>query len=225
MTTPDTTSTDATSTAPRATAPAGHRAARIARIAHIAIRAEIGVWQSLYRWIFRRPRVPAGASGFAYHSPVFTILMIFIVLSAVEIPIIDLIVHPWPWVRIPLLILGLWGLTWMIGLAASYLTRPHSVGPAGIRARLGADVDVDLPWDAVASVERSRDVAEKAPKLRDEPHGRTLSLRMANETNILVVLETPLCTMLSGESVELDAVRLWADDPDGFLDAVRRHIP
>jgi len=198
---------------------------RVKRIARMAWRAEIGIWQSLYRWIFRRPRVPAGASAFAYHSPVFTILMIFIVLSAVEIPIIDLIVHPWPWVRIPLLILGIWGLTWMIGLALSYLTRPHSVGPDGIRARVGADVDVDMPWAVVASVERSRDVAEKAPKLRDEEHGRTLSLRMANETNILVVLETPVRTRLSDEMVDVDAVRLWADDVDGFLDAVRTHIP
>lgn len=198
---------------------------RVTRVAKLALRAEIGVWQSLYRWIFRRPRVPAGASGFAYHSPVFTILMIFIVLSAVEIPIIDLIVHPWPWIRIPLLALGIWGLTWMIGLAAGFLTRPHAVGPAGIRARQGADIDVDLPWEAVASVERSRDVAEKAPKLRDEAHGRTLSLRMANETNILIVLERPLTTRLSGREVSFDAVRLWVDDVDGFLDAVRTHIP
>ncbi|WP_239065609.1 hypothetical protein [Microbacterium hibisci] len=198
---------------------------QVRRIARIAWRAEVGIWQSLYRWIFRRPRVPAGASGFAYHAPVFTILMIFIVLSAVEIPIIDLIAHPWPWVRIPLLVLGIWGLTWMIGLALSYVTRPHAVGPAGIRARLGADIDVDLPWDVVASVERSRDVAEKAPKIREEAHGTTLSLRMANETNLLVALEKPVAVKLSGATVEIDAVRLWADDVDGFLDAVRTHIP
>lgn len=200
-------------------------AGRARRIARIAVNAEIGVWQSLYRWVFRRPRVPAGATAFAYHSPVFTILMVFIVLSAVEIPIIDLIVHPWPWVRIPLLILGIWGLTWMIGLAAAYLTRPHAVGPGGIRARLGADVDVDLPWDAVASVERSRDVAEKTPKLRDEEHGHTLSLRIANETNVLIVLEEPVVARLWGEPAEIDALRLWTDDVDGFLHAVRTHIP
>ena len=213
--------TDVTSAAVPRTSLAG----RIAKLARVAWRAEIGIWQSLGRWIFRRPRVPAGASAFAYHSPVFTILMIFIVLSAIEIPIIDLIAHPWPWVRIPLLVLGIWGLTWMVGLAVSYLTRPHAVGPAGIRARLGADIDVDLPWEAVASVERSRDVAEKAPKVRDEEHGRTLALRMANETNILIVLEKPVRTRLSERIVELDAVRLWTDDVDGFLDAVRTHIP
>lgn len=198
---------------------------RLLRLARLAWRAEVGVWQSLYRWLFRRPRVPAGATAFAYHAPVMTILMVFIVLSAVEIPIIDLIVHPWPWVRIPLLVAGIWGLTWMIGLALSFLTRPHAVGPAGIRARAGADVDIDLPWDAVASVERSHDVVEKAPKLRDEQHGRTLSLRMADETNVLVVLERPVLARVSDRDVEIDAVRLWADDVDGFLQAVRTHIP
>ncbi|MDY0909658.1 hypothetical protein [Microbacterium sp. CFBP9034] len=198
---------------------------RVVSIARAAWRAEVGMWQGLYRWLFRRPRVPAGGSAFSYHSPILTILVIFIVLSAVEIPIVDLIVHPWPWVRIPLLALGIWGVTWMLGLLLSYLTRPHAVGPEGIRARDGAHVDIDLPWEAVASVERSRDVLEKAPKVRDEPHGRTLALRMQDETNILIVLERPVTARLGDEVVEFDAVRLWVDDSDGFLSAVRTHIP
>lgn len=199
---------------------------RIIRIARAAWRMEVGVWASLYRFVFRRPRVPSGASAFAYHSPVLTILVIFIVLSAIEIPVIDLIVHPWPWVRIPLLIAGIWGVTWMLGLLLGFLTRPHAVGPEGIRARYGAEIDVDLPWTVVASVERSRDVTEKAPKVRDEPpHGRTLALRMQNETNVLVVLERPIVVRLGSDVVEVDAVRLWTDDLDGFLSAVRTHIP
>ncbi|MGN8551825.1 UNVERIFIED_CONTAM: hypothetical protein OHV15_04465 [Microbacterium sp. SLM126] len=215
-----------TRTAPPLAAPARTRfLTRAAALARAAWRAEVGIWQSLYRWLFRRPRVPRGASGFSYHSPVLTILVIFIVLSAIEIPIIDLIVHQWPWVRIPLLALGIWGVTWMIGLLLSYLTRPHAVGPEGIRARYGADIDVDLPWEAVASVEKSRDVLEKAPKVRDEPHGHTLALRMQNETNVLVILERPVRTRLGDTETEIDAVRLWVDDLDGFMTAVRTHIP
>ena len=199
--------------------------ARLAKLARAAWRAEVGVWKSLYRWLFRRPRVPRGASGFSYHSPVLTILVIFIVLSAIEIPIVDLIVHDWPWVRIPLLAAGIWGVTWMIGLLLGFLTRPHAVGPEGIRARSGADVDIDLPWEVVASVEKSHDSREKAPKIRDEPHGRTLALRMQDETNVLVVLEQPVTARLGDTASEVDAVRLWVDDPDGFMTAVRTHIP
>lgn len=205
--------------------PTARVASRVASIARAAWRAEVAVWQGLYRWLLRRPRVPRGASSFTYHSPVRTILVVFIVLSAVEIPIVDLIVHPWPWVRIPLLALGVWGVTWMIGLLLSYITRPHAVGPEGIRARLGGDVDIDLPWDAVASVEKSRDVQEKAPKVRDERHGRTLALRMQDETNVLIVLEQPVRARWGGATHEVDAVRLWVDDLDGFMTAVRTHIP
>ncbi|WP_214466897.1 hypothetical protein [Microbacterium flavescens] len=208
-----------------ATEPRLRPLARTAALARAAWRAEVGVWQSLYRWLFRRPRVPRGASGFTYHSPVLTILVVFIVLSAVEIPIVDLIVHDWPWVRIPLLALGIWGVTWMIGLLLGFLTRPHAVGPDGIRARYGAEVDVDLPWDVVASVEKSRDVLEKAPKIRDEPHGPTLALRMQHETNVLVVLERPVTVRLGDRESEVEAVRLWVDDLDGFMTAVRTHIP
>lgn len=199
--------------------------ARLRRFARWAWRTEIGVWKGLYRFVFRRPRVPAGATAFAYHAPVRTILVIFIVLSAIEIPVVDLIVHRWPWIRIPLLVAGIWGVTWMVGLLLGYLTRPHAVGPDGIRARMGTEVDVDLPWEVVRSAERSRDVAEKAPKLRDEPHGRTLGLRMQDETNVLVILERPVITRLSGIAAEIDAVRIWVDDPDGFMTAVRTYIP
>lgn len=198
---------------------------RIGRAAKAAWRAESGVWLSLGRFLLRRPRVPAGASAFTYHSPVLTILVIFIVLSAIEIPILDLIVYRWPWVRIAVLVLGIWGLTWMIGLLLGFVTRPHAVGPAGIRARHGADIDVELPWAAVLSVERAKDVAERAARVRAEQHGRTLALRMQNETNILIVLERPVMARLGGTRHEIDAVRLWADDPKGFLTAVRTHIP
>ncbi|WP_341999295.1 hypothetical protein MRBLWH7_000754 [Microbacterium sp. LWH7-1.2] len=186
---------------------------------------ELGVYQSIYRLVFRRPRVPAGASAFRYHSPVMTLLVIFIVLSAVEIPILDLIVHRWAWVRIPLLILGIWGVTWMLGLLFGYLTRPHAVGPDGIRVRQGAELDLDLPWDVVQSVERSAHRVDKAPAVMDEPEGRTFAARIANETNVLIRLEHPLDVRLPQGRDRIEAVRLWTDDLDGFLSAVRTHIP
>ncbi|HEX6364782.1 MAG TPA: hypothetical protein VF000_01425, partial [Agromyces sp.] len=81
-----------------------------------ALRLELSIYASIGRFVARRPAIPRGARGFSYHKPVLTVLIIFIVLSAVEIPIVDLIVHRWPAVRIPFLILGIWGVTWMFGL-------------------------------------------------------------------------------------------------------------
>jgi hypothetical protein len=198
---------------------------RLRRFARWAWRTELGVWQGLYRFLFRRPRVPAGATAFAYHAPVRMVLIVFIVVSAIEIPIVDLIVHDWTWIRIPLLIGGIWGVTWMLGLLLGFITRPHAVGPAGIIARMGSEVVADLPWEAVLSVERTHERTEKAPPVSDEVHGRTLGLRMQDESNVLVVLERPVIARRHGLPVEIDAVRLWADDATGFLAAVRTHMP
>ena len=205
------------------------RRSPLGQVAYVARRAwtmEIGVWQSLYRFLFRRPRVPHGAVGFSYHRQVWTILMVFIGLSAVEIPIIDLIVHRWPVVRIAFLALGIWGLTWMIGLALGFVTRPHSVGPAGIRVRNGAETDLPLNWEDVESVGLARQTDDaKAPRITVDDEGRrTLWMRMQNETNIEVALERPVSLRLPSGSETVDAVRFWVDEPKEFLVEVRRHI-
>src|SRR5262245_46385387 len=131
-----------------------------------ALRVELSIYANIGRLVARRPAIPRGAAGFGYHKPVLTVLIIFIVLSAVEIPIVDLIVHRWPAVRIGFLVLGIWGVTWMFGLLAAYLMRPHTVGPDGIRVRQGLEVDLPLSWDDIASVARVKRVDEpKSPRI------------------------------------------------------------
>ena len=130
---------------------------RLKGLGALAVRAvllELRIYANIARAIARRPAIAQGASGFGYHRPVLTILLVFIGLSAVEIPIIDLVVHRWPVPRIALLILGIWGVTWMFGLLCAYLMRPHTVGPDGIRVRQGIEVDLPLSWDDIASVAR-----------------------------------------------------------------------
>ncbi|GAA1836577.1 hypothetical protein [Agromyces salentinus] len=203
---------------------------RIWSFAKRALLVELRIYANIGRFVVRRPAVPKGATGFSYHKPVFTVLTIFIVLSAVEIPIIDLIVHRWPVVRIAMLVLGIWGVTWMFGLLCGYLMRPMTVGPEGIRVREGLELDVGLTWDDIASVARVRRVDEpKSPRLEETDTARTLVLRMQDETNILIELERPTVVRLpglapKGGDQEITALRLWVDDPKAFLDEVRRHL-
>jgi hypothetical protein len=212
----------------RAAAPSVAR--RVGGFALRALQLELRIYASIWRFITRRPAIAPGAAGFSYHKPVFTILMIFIVLSAVEIPIIDLIVHRWPVVRISFLILGIWGLTWMFGLLAAYLMRPHTVGPEGIRVREGLETDFLLTWEDIASVARERRVDEpKTPKITEADGARTLSLRMQDESVIVIELERPTLVRLPGLPPKggeqlVDEVRFWVDDPGAFMDAVRSHI-
>ncbi len=203
---------------------------RVGRFAKRALKLELSIYASIGRFISRRPAIPRGAAGFSYHKPVLTILIIFIVLSAVEIPIFDLIVHRWPAVRIPFLILGIWGLTWMFGLLCAYLMRPHTVGPDGIRVRHGLETDVALSWDDIASVARNLRVDEpKSPKIEETDASRTLLLRIANETDIEIELERPTVVRLPGGGANggeqtITAVRIWVDDPKTFMDEVRKYL-
>ena len=207
--------------------PAPTRTARALNFLYRALIAELRVYSSIGRAIARRPAVPRGGTGIAYHQPVMTILIIFIVLSAVEIPILDLIVHPWPAVRIPILILGIWGLTWMIGLLCAMLMRPHAVGPDGIRIRSGLELDVAVSWNDIASVAIAKRVDEpKQPRITAPDEGAEYAERMQDETNIEIELERPVTIRLPGLQPkgghhEVIRIRLWADDPRAFLAAAR----
>lgn len=201
--------------------------ARALNFLHRAWIAELRVYSSIGRAIARRPAVPDGGTGIAYHQPVMTILIIFIGLSAVEIPILDLIVHPWPAVRVPILILGIWGLTWMIGLLCAMLMRPHAVGPGGIRIRSGLELDVPVAWDDIASIAIVKRVDEpKLPRITAIAEGAEYAERMQDETNVEIELERPVSIRLpgllpKGGSHDVIRIRLWADDPRAFLAAAR----
>ncbi|MHC9044843.1 hypothetical protein ACYX8G_09685 [Microbacterium saperdae] len=211
-----------TETRPDPTAPPS-RGARVRSMLHRALTSEVRGYASIGRAIARRPAIPQGGTGLGYHRPVLTILIVFIALSAVEIPILDLIVHPWPAVRIPILILGIWGLTWMVGLLCAMIMRPHTVGPDGIRVRSGLEIDVALAWDDIASIAIDRRVDEpKTPCIT----GTEYAERMQDETNIEIELERPVTIRLPGLAPrggahEVTRVRLWTDEPRAYLDAAR----
>ena len=115
----------------------------------------------------------------------------------------------------------------MLGMLLSYLTRPHAVGPDGIRVRSGGEVDIDLPWEAIASVERRRRSLTDAPALSlTGPEGDQALNHVAQDgTDIDIVLERPMTIDLPQGAVTVTAVRLSVDDTDRFLEAVRTHIP
>ncbi|MGY1721157.1 hypothetical protein ACI8AG_19145 [Blastococcus sp. SYSU DS0552] len=192
-----------------------------------AVQLEVGVWQSLSRFVLRRPRVPAGVTAFPYHRVVLPVIITFIVVSAIELVAVDVLTQHWPLVRYPLLALGIWGLVWMFGYLAGLVTRPHAVGPEGITVRFSTDVDLQVPWDVIGSVaRRSRTRPEKAPRFaRGDDGAATLQLWMHDQTNVDIVLDRPVVVRLPELTGEVRAVRLFADDPVAFLAEVRRQRP
>jgi hypothetical protein len=187
---------------------------------------ELWGYLSIARFVLRRPRVPAGAQPFTYHGPVLSTLIAFVVISAVELLVVDLVVRRWPTVRIALLVLGVWGLVWMFGMLFGFLTRPHAVGPDGIRLRSGAELDLRLSWAQVETVGRHKRVSQDTqPQVTLDEHGsRTVHLHVQNETNAAITLRGPVELRLPRGTVTTSRIELFADDPDAFVAAAREHL-
>ncbi|WP_243709782.1 hypothetical protein [Micromonospora sp. 15K316] len=194
-----------------------------------AVVYEIGMWRSLYRWLLRRPptREP-GAEVFGYVGVVKPILIAFIVLSAVEIPIFDVILaHTLPSARKIVLALGVWGLLWMVGLFASLRVHPHVAEAAGLRVRNGFSVDFLVPWAAIASADaRYRSLpSSRAVQVEHGDSGPILNVAAAKQTSVDLVLREPLSVRLpKGPSEPVREIRLYADDPAALVDHARRQL-
>ncbi|MFU8870813.1 hypothetical protein [Micromonospora sp. SL4-19] len=192
---------------------------------------EVGMWLSLGRWLLRRPpAVEPGAASFSYVGVVKPILVTFIALSAIEIPIFDLILRhtvPWPSVRHTAIVLGVWGLLWMIGLFASLRIHPHVAGSAGLRVRNGISVDLLVPWSAVARIEhRYRSLpSSRTVQVEQAETGTILNIGTGSQTAVDVVLCEPLSVGLpKGPSGPVHEIRLYADDPAALVARAREHL-
>jgi hypothetical protein len=111
----------------------------------LAASYEAGIWRSLYRWLTRRRgATDPDAALFGYASQATPLLLPFIFLSALEIPILPLLL-PRPAVRYSLLGLGAWALLWTLGLLASLRTNPHVLSAVALRLRSGFQLDASIP--------------------------------------------------------------------------------
>ena len=188
-----------------------------------AIATEGAMWRSLFRWVRRAPLpLDLGDLPFGYVGVIKPILGVFIGLSIVEIPIFDLIVRhvvPWRPARWIMLVLSVWGLLWMIGFLAGLKGHPHIVGARGIRVRLGASIDLTVPWDNVDTVsKRYRSMPSgKSVQIEQQGDRKVLQIVAGSQTSIDVRLRRPATFLMpKGRTEPVDELRLYADDPDGF---------
>ncbi|AGZ41666.1 hypothetical protein [Actinoplanes friuliensis] len=195
------------------------------------LRAEAAMWRSMFVLIRRRPLdLGPGETPFGYLGVVKPILFVLIGLSVVEIPILDLIIKnvvPWPPARWIMLVISIWGLLWMIGFYASMKIHPHVTGPAGLRVRVGAGLDVTVPWEDVESVGKHyRSLpSSKSVQFEDDGDRRVLAVVAAGQTSVDVRLRRPTTfTLPKGPSEPVQELRLYADEPAGLVSAAREWL-
>jgi hypothetical protein len=192
------------------------------------VKFELSLYRSLFRWVTRRPDVPAGAAAFAYFGAVAVVVWAFIIVSAVETVVFHVIL-PWEVVRLVVDIVSIWGLLWMFGYAASLNVYPHLVGDTGVRVRNSTGTDFTVPWDAIASVsvrERSRDRSKAVQVDHDQTgdKGDTVHVVMSSRTNVELRLRRPLVVPLHKGDETVTEVRFFADDARALANRVRTHL-
>jgi hypothetical protein len=198
------------------------------RAVRFVIAFEIAMWRSLYRWVFRRPRVSTpGATAFGYTAVVSPLLWAFIGVSAIELPILHLLL-PWPAVRLIADIVSVYGLLWMFGLMASLRVHPHVVDEAGLRLRHGTTVDLRIPWGAVHTVRaRTRGLPKsKAVQVEPGPNGLIAKIVVASRTDVEIVLREPVPLPLAPAGGEpVSELHIAVDDPAAFVRRTRAALP
>lgn len=187
------------------------------------MRYEMRLWLALYRWVFRRPEpVPPGSVPFSYSGTGTMLLMAFIVVSAIEIPVLHLLL-PWTVARIIAWIAGVYGLLWMIGLLATLRVYPHLVGEPGIRIRKSMATDLTVPWENVRAI-RSRG-RSLPPGGQTQFEDGVLSFGVAGGTTVDVVLEEPITLPEKRtQGAPVTEIRFHADRPDELVAAARARL-
>ena len=190
---------------------------RVFELVRGALLFELALYRSLVRWVARRPDVPRGATPIGYSRMVTPVLWLWIFASTVEVVAVELVLrsldHPWATaVRVPLLVLGIWGVMWMLAMLASFRVRPHLLTHAELLIRSGARTWLVLPLEAVESTRR---VEHELPGVIRSLHvdsGLAL-VGTGSRTNLELSLRVPTTVATSKGEVTVSRVGVWVDEP------------
>jgi hypothetical protein len=183
---------------------------------------EIGIWHSLFLWVTRRvPGRGPGVQEFSYAKEVTPIVLVFIFVSALEVLVVDLLL-PWEPVSLALLVVGVWGLLWMVGYLASMRVFRHLLDDRGIRIRHGKAVDIRVPWDAIAEVSARRGRVPTNKRLQVED--AVVHVAVLKQTRVAVRLHEPTAIELPDGPRDIVEAHLYVDDPRGFVAAARDRL-
>ena len=199
---------------------------RLAGAVRDAVLLELALYRSLARWVMRRPDVPAGSTPIGYAQLVGPMLWLWIFGSATEAVVAEVVLRKidagWAEaIRLPVLVLGIWGVLWMLGMLASYRVRPHLLTEDRLRVRNGARTWADVPLEAVT---RTQSVEHELPGVIKAIHleGTLLLVGVSSRTNLELVLAGPTVVRTSKGEMTADRVGLWVDDPRAVAAQLRQ---
>ena len=153
-------------------------------------------------------------------------LCLWIFASAAEIPLVHVLL-PWPEAQKVSLVIGAWGLLWMLGLLASYQVRPHVVDADGLRLRSGPVVDVPVAWADIASVRHDRRDLEstvRSLQMLETEDGTELAIVVSGQVNVTVALRGTVVMRTPKGPLHVTAVSFFADEPREVVARLRERM-
>lgn len=195
---------------------------RLFSLIKLSIKMELDGWRSLYLLALKKTVAPAGAHVFSYYLEMRTILFVFIGLSAIEIPIFDLVLSRWPAIRWPFLILGIWGFLFMIGIYAGLRVHPHFVTEKELVIYAGPNFKLAIPREQIYSAlfdERNFETSKgfQIDELEGEPR---VNLVTMSQTNVSLTLKQPIVVTKGSKTYQVRQLAFFADDAKALIDAL-----
>ncbi|WP_448640232.1 hypothetical protein [Geodermatophilus sp. URMC 63] len=168
----------------------------------------------------RRHGVPEGAVPIGYERALRPMAVTFLVVLVLELVVVELAV-PWPGVRAALLVVGVWSLLAVAGIAAGNVVRPHVVTATTLRLRSGTWADVAVPLERVAGAGvRRRAAPDRTVAVTDG----VLTMGVGGGTTVDVALIGPTDLTDGRRAHVVSAVRFAADDPAAAVAAIRAGV-
>ena len=198
---------------------------RIPGLVKHALIFELNIYKSLLRWLFRQPSIPRGFEPVGYAQLATPMLALWIFGSALELPLVHVLV-PWHGIRITLLVIGVWGLLWMLGVLAGLRSYPHLLGPDTLHIRNGALHDLVIPWSAVAQVstlDRSLPSSMWSLQPQETEQGIHLNVAVSGRVNLHLALREPRTIRTRKGEMTVTGLSLWVDEPRETAARIRRH--
>ncbi|WP_232677186.1 hypothetical protein [Nocardioides sp. R-C-SC26] len=178
---------------------------------------ELALYRSLARWIARRPDVPPEATPLGYAQLSGPMLWLWIIGSATEVVVVEVVLRSidagWAHaIRVPVLVLGVWGVLWMLGQLAASRARPHLLTDDYLLIRNGSRTWVRVPLDVVV---RSRAVEHEYEGLMTSLHQEDdlLLVGVNVRTNVELILGGAQVVSTSRGMLSAGRVGLWVDEP------------
>jgi hypothetical protein len=177
---------------------------------------------SLGLWVARRTNgVGVADSAVEYARAEAPTAYGLVFVFVVETVGVSFMLAPYPVAHRVMLLVDLYTLLLVLGLHAAAVTRPHIVGPGGLRIRRGARLDLRIPLERIASARYDL----RFPDANKSEDG-VLDVAIASQTSITIKLTHPVTTVsLLGRPAEVHTVRCHADEPQAAVAAIKKLLP